>query len=458
MMQGAAVIEARGVSKGFDRQRGQLHRLWRVLAGSAPDNAFWALRDVDLTVGQGEAVGIVGRNGSGKSTLLQILCGTLEPTAGRVARSGRISAMLELGAGFNPDFTGRENAGLSATAQGLTARQVDDRMDGIAAFADIGPYFDRPLREYSSGMQARLAFAVAIHVDATVLVVDEILSVGDSAFQRKCRGHMQAFLDSGGTVIFVSHDPGAVTELCKRAVWLEAGRKMMDGNAVAVMKAYVDSLYGIGADGDGSAAGRQEAPADDAYWTGRARMEVSAFLPDSPAHGFGGCRIEDCFLSRDGSTPAFSILAGETVTLHVRARAGRQIDSPIVGFMFRDSAGQNLFGDNTYLAYRDRPVSVPPGRLFEARLSFVMPYLPAGRYSFAPSVIEGTQQNHVHLDWREEAVFVDVTASPVRAGKVGLVMKSIVTEPADFSQNTQTSGQVAGQAPDGASPARRKNG
>ncbi len=431
MSLGDIVIEARGITKGFDHQRGQVQRLMRVLAGSPPDRAFWALNGVDLSVYKGEAIGIVGRNGSGKSTLLQILCGTLQPTTGTVERTGRISAMLELGAGFNPDFSGRENAELSAAAHGLAAGDIETRMPGIEAFADIGIYFDRPLREYSSGMQARLAFAVAVHVDASILIVDEILGVGDSAFQKKCQNFMQGFLDGGGTVIFVSHDPGAVTSLCRRAIWLEEGHKVMDGDAAVVMKSYVDALFGISHEVavDGRQPDALEPPqGDDVIWAGSVRMEVSPFMPDSPSHGIGGCRIEDCYLSHEGSGPAYLVTAGKAVTLHVIARAERRIDSPIVGFMLRESDGQNLFGDNTFLTYRDRPVSVPAGRLFEARLSFVMPYLPRGRYSIAPSVIEGTQQNHVHLDWREEAVFVEVTASPIRAGKIGLVMKSILRE------------------------------
>ncbi|KJS18018.1 MAG: hypothetical protein VR78_05335 [Hoeflea sp. BRH_c9] len=425
------MIEARGVSKSFDRGRGQLSRLWRTFAGTGAENAFWALRDVDLDVRGGEAIGIVGRNGSGKSTLLQILCGTMRPTSGTVKTRGRISAMLELGAGFNPAFTGRENVRLSAAAHGLDAPTIAARMDSIEEFADIGLYFDRPLHEYSSGMYARLAFAVSAHVDAAILIVDEILGVGDSAFQKKCQRFMHGFMNGGGTIVFVSHDPGAVTALCKRACWLEAGRKMEDGVATKVMKSYVDSIYSLSGPPDrtGDAdAGEINDPAvggQDPYWGASNRISISRFSGDAPRHGFGGCLIEDCFISSSGSTLCQSVTGGSPVTLHIRARATRRIDCPIAGFIFRQSDGQNLFGDNTYLTYKDNPLSVLPGQVFEAKLSFVMPYLPPGRYSIAPSIIEGTQHSHVHLDWREEALFLDVVSSPVRSGKVGLVMKSI---------------------------------
>ena len=181
---------------------------------------FYALRDISFDVSRGETVGIIGRNGSGKSTLLQIIAGTLSPSEGQVSVRGRVAALLELGAGFNPDYTGRENAYLNAQLLGLSKSQVDERFEDIAAFADIGEFIDQPVKVYSSGMYVRLAFAVVAHVDADVLIIDEALAVGDAFFTQKCMRFLRSFM-SRGTVLFVSHDTGSVRNLCNRAIWLE---------------------------------------------------------------------------------------------------------------------------------------------------------------------------------------------------------------------------------------------
>lgn len=190
---------------------------------------FWALRDISLEVARGETVGIIGRNGSGKSTLLQIICGTLDPTSGSVETVGRVAALLELGAGFNPEFSGRENVYLNATVLGLTQQQVDERFDRIAAFADIGEFLEQPVKIYSSGMYARLAFAVAINVDPDILIVDEALAVGDEPFQRKCFARIEAIKNQGGTILFVSHSGSTIINLCNRAILLNKGQQLFSG-------------------------------------------------------------------------------------------------------------------------------------------------------------------------------------------------------------------------------------
>lgn len=199
---------------------------------------FWALNDVSFDIRPGETVGIIGRNGAGKSTLLQMLCGTLMPTGGDITVNGRVAALLELGSGFNPEFTGRENVYMNAGILGLTRRQVDDRFEQIVAFADIGDHLDQPVKTYSSGMYVRLAFAVVVHVDADILIVDEALAVGDMYFQAKCMAHMRELMESGVTVLFVSHDIGAVKALCARAIYLEDGEVARVGNVDEVVEAY----------------------------------------------------------------------------------------------------------------------------------------------------------------------------------------------------------------------------
>lgn len=206
-------------------------------------NEFWALRDVSFDVKRGETVGIVGRNGSGKSTLLQMICGTLTPTLGSISVRGRIAALLELGAGFNPEFTGKENVRLSGLLYGLTEEELRERYDAILEFAQIGDFINQPVKTYSSGMVVRLGFAVAINVDPEILVVDEALSVGDELFQRKCFARIEAIRESGATILFVSHAASAVVELCDHALLIDAGELLVQGTPKFVVSRYHKLLY-----------------------------------------------------------------------------------------------------------------------------------------------------------------------------------------------------------------------
>jgi len=222
-----------------------LPKLHRIARRDAREyfKEFWALRDVAFDVRRGETVGIIGRNGSGKSTLLQIICGTLAPTTGSVEVKGRVAALLELGAGFNPEFTGRENVFLSGLLYGISERELRDRYDAILDFAEIGDFIDQPVKTYSSGMMVRLAFSVAINVDPDILVIDEALSVGDELFQRKCFARIESIRDSGTTILFVSHAAGAVIELCDRALLIDAGELLVEGPPKFVINRYHKLLY-----------------------------------------------------------------------------------------------------------------------------------------------------------------------------------------------------------------------
>jgi lipopolysaccharide transport system ATP-binding protein len=204
---------------------------------------FWALRDVSFEVKKGETVGIIGRNGSGKSTLLQMICGTLNPSSGSIKTNGRIAALLELGSGFNPEFTGRENVYLNAAVLGLGKEETDQRFDEIVAFAEIGEFIEQPVKSYSSGMMVRLAFAVAINVDPQILVVDEALSVGDELFQRKCFSRIEAIRAAGATILFVSHSGGTVVELCDRALLIDTGERLAMGYPKQMVARYQKLLY-----------------------------------------------------------------------------------------------------------------------------------------------------------------------------------------------------------------------
>jgi len=234
----------------YDQPRDRLKQFilprLRCAVGQPPKQyfrEFWALKDVSFEVKKGETVGIIGRNGSGKSTLLQMICGTLNPTGGCIQTHGRIAALLELGSGFNPEFTGRENVYLNGAVLGLSKEEIDQRFDDIASFAEIGDFINQPVKTYSSGMMVRLAFAVAINVAPEILIVDEALSVGDELFQRKCFSRIEAIRASGATILFVSHSGGQIVELCDRAVLMDAGEKITSGSPKQIVGRYQKLLY-----------------------------------------------------------------------------------------------------------------------------------------------------------------------------------------------------------------------
>lgn len=226
----------------YDSPRDRLKELLS-LRGKAYHKEFYALNDVSFTVEKGQTVGIIGRNGSGKSTLLQIICGVIRPTSGSVQINGRVAALLELGTGFNPEFTGRENVYMNAALLGLSKEEIDFKFDDIAQFADIGEFIEQPIKTYSSGMVVRLAFAIAINVDPEVLVVDEALSVGDELFQRKCFSRIATIKEAGATILFVSHSGGTVVELCDGAVLMDAGEKLAVGAPKRIVGYYQKLLY-----------------------------------------------------------------------------------------------------------------------------------------------------------------------------------------------------------------------
>lgn len=276
----APVIEVAGLSKCFhtyarpgDRLRQALVPPLQRWMGREPTqyySEFWALRELSLSVGRNETVGIVGRNGSGKSTLLQCICGTLTPTLGTVRTQGRVAALLELGSGFNPEFSGRDNVFMNGAVLGLSRTEVEQRFDDIAAFADIGAFLEQPVKTYSSGMAVRLAFAVAINLNPDVLVVDEALSVGDELFQRKCFARIETLKADGMTVLFVSHSGATVVELCDRAVLLDGGELLSMGKPGEVVSRYQKLLY---------------APASERQ---RVRAEIAASLQGGGPGGAGG--------------------------------------------------------------------------------------------------------------------------------------------------------------------------
>lgn len=401
---------------------------------------FWALKEISFEIKRGESVGIIGRNGSGKSTLLQLICGTLTPSVGSIEINGRVAALLELGAGFNPEFSGRENVYLAASLYGLEPNIIATRFDDIVAFADIGDFIEQPVKTYSSGMFLRLAFAVIAHVDADILVIDEALAVGDAFFIQKCMRFLRRFMQNG-TLLFVSHDSSAVVNLCRRAIWLEQGRVKAVDTSKAVTEQYLAAFYaaqqgqskdrpapGKPANGKLSASrGKRDQRADFVNCSNlRNDLEVFAFAPpEASAFGLRGATIEDVRFTDRAGNPLIWIVGGEEVSLEVEIQAHQLIAGAIVGFYVNDRLGQTVFGDNTYLSYADEPFYVREGVRFVAKFEFAMPILPRGKYTVTVAIAEGTQSEHVQHHWIHDALLIESHSSSACTGLVGIPMDSI---------------------------------
>jgi lipopolysaccharide transport system ATP-binding protein len=414
---------------------------------------FWALRDVSFGVQRGETVGIIGRNGSGKSTLLQLICGTLHPTLGSVSVHGRIAALLELGAGFNVEFTGRENVYLSGLLYGIPEGELQKRFQSIVEFADIGDFIDQPVKTYSSGMYVRLAFAIIAHLDADTLVIDEALSVGDARFTQKCMRFLRDF-QKRGTLLFVSHDAGAVINLCQRAIWLEKGSAVMDGPARLVVESYLAEQHAADrsavreavqvrspkgpnvrtSEAAKSGHAEPEAPClGSGGGLSRKSIEIFEFDPNgiSGEFGAGAARIERVALRGANGEVLGSVSGGEVVDLVIEATAAAQMESPIFGFYVKDRLGQQLFGDNTYLAYRHKSVLARQGAKLRARFRFRMPVLPVGDYTVDAAIATGTQEDHTQQHWIRDALVFKASDSSMRHGLVGVPMHEIEIEQLD---------------------------
>lgn len=397
---------------------------------------FWALKDVSFEVKRGETVGIIGRNGSGKSTLLQMICGTLNQTRGSIQTYGRIAALLELGAGFNPEFSGRENVYMNGAVLGLSKEEIDQRFDDIAEFADIGDFIEQPVKTYSSGMMVRLAFAVIAHVDADILVIDEALAVGDAFFTQKCMRFLRAFMKNG-TILFVSHDTGSVRNLCNKAIWLEKGSILQQGTPKDVCENYLEAFYEAqqGKSTTTRIKATKQSQSIEVVKDQRQEfinasnlrndLKLFEFDPDAPSFGKGRAQITSVqFLNAQGHPLAW-IVGGEEVLLKVEVIAHSMLDSPIIGFHVKDKLGQALFGDNTHLSYMENPVVCEDGDRLVAEFTFLMPRLAAGDYSVSVAIANGSQQDHVQHHWIHDAIYFKSESTSVASGLIGIPMSNI---------------------------------
>lgn len=384
-------ISAKGVGKTYPIYDKPHHRLFELIVpgarGGRYRTEFHALKDIDLEICKGQTVGIVGRNGSGKSTLLQILCGTLAPTTGSVEVSGRLAALLELGAGFNPEFTGLENVYLNATILGMDRPAIDAQLDAILAFADIGDFIHQPVKNYSSGMYVRLAFAVAINVMPDILVVDEALSVGDEAFQRKCFARIEQIRDAGATVLFVSHSAATVVDLCDRAILLDAGEVLATGTPKRVVSLYQKLIFApaekrgdlrevIRASGM-SPSGAQELPgsASDREARDAAADAVRAWYDPhlqpaaSIAYEHQGAVIEDPHLRTPDGRRVNMLVHGEEYIYGYRVEAKRMLARVRCGMMIRTTTGIEIAGAATDPSLQHMQL-VPAGAIVNVSFRF----------------------------------------------------------------------------------------
>ena len=389
-------VAVQHVSKVYRLYSRPSDRLFDILPffPQRPHTDFWALRDVNFTVERGESLGIIGPNGSGKSTLLQIMSGILQPTSGRVLARGRVAALLELGAGFNPEFTGRENVFLNGEIMGLSRREIERAFPSIAAFADIGDFIDRPVREYSSGMYVRLAFSIAIHVEPEILVIDEVLAVGDAIFANRCLRRLEEIKAAGVTVVFVSHDLGLVKRMADRAVFLLNGRIEAAGSAADVTNRYVGLVH--------SRQGELPPAEND----GRRSIH---------GHGDGASRIVDVVMVNHRGEPTSSVESGERVTVRVTVKFERDSEHPVAGMLIRNRLGIDVHGTNTRVEQKDLG-DFRGGDRLDIEFAFDC-LLTRGEYTLTVAMQhwDGTSQ-----DWRDDLLAFTVTDTRDLAGLADL--------------------------------------
>lgn len=488
-------VRVRHVSKvyrlwGSPRDR-LIYPLKRVLTSLLPlgmrkaDNKlpgyheFHALHDVSFEIRKGESWGFIGVNGSGKSTLLKIISGNLRPSAGTVEVDGKV-AILDYGSGFNGEFTGRENIYIKGSLLGLNKKQLDERVQSIEQFADIGEFIDQPVKTYSSGMTARLGFAIMAHVDADILITDEALAVGDAFFIQKCMRHIRSFLKQG-TFLFVSHSANDVMSLCDHAIWLDRGGTVRIGKASEICQAYLRSIERRNSEGflaeesttPEFESGSDETPGrkDQIECVGAAEVQrpskkisVSAdalavlknhYAPPAVLSQVLPCRMTiidilepvasaENALSADGAVGGGSIfsvtitddqgralpsvLGAEIVCITVRAIAEKVILRPILGFQLKNHLGLPLIAENTFLATREQDIGLQPGDVIAARFRFLMPLVSAGDYVIRAGLADGVEDNNALIDVKHEALLLRCETSGHRHGLVGVPMLDIEVE------------------------------
>ena len=390
---------------------------------------FWALKDVSFEVKKGETVGIIGRNGSGKSTLLQLICGTLNPTCGRIQANGRIAALLELGSGFNPEFTGRENVYMNAAVLGVSREEVDARFNEITAFADIGDFIDQPVKSYSSGMFMRLAFSVSINVSPDILIVDEALAVGDVKFQAKCFERLKRLKDEGTSILLVTHSTEQIVTHCSKAVLLDGGQVCEAGDPKHAVNRYLDMLFGKPKKAeaqDDSKSGSEETPPslsfplNDLDYKNDVFSTRPGYNPHEYRWGDGAAKITDYRFVAGGEAYPSAISTGQQVELAVAIRFVRALHRPILGITIKTKEGVTVYGTNTEMLdieeFKSRGAE---NDMLAARASFVCQLAP-GDYFISVGIATRHGEEIIPHDRRYDSIHFQVRPTQTFFGLVNL--------------------------------------
>jgi ABC-type polysaccharide/polyol phosphate transport system ATPase subunit len=368
---------------------------------------FWALRDVTFQVRRGETFCIIGENGSGKSTLLQLVAGILQPTAGAIGVHGRVAALLELGTGFNPEFTGRANVYLNAAILGLTTRQIDERYDEIESFADIGEFIDQPVKTYSSGMVVRLAFAVAIHVEPEILLVDEALAVGDAGFRQRSMRKVHELRARGVTILFVSHSVGDVKAIGDRALWLNHGCLADLGDPAQVVGGYLAAM----AERDTNYQLRHSRSATGLQPDTAGSPERVNTIPNiDHRYGDGRGEVLGIAVLNEHGQPLHLLEPESRIVVRITARANEDLSRPIVGFVVRNQLGIDFSGTSTAREGHDLP-PLRAGEILTVDFCIDVPELYPAAFSFSPSISDGSIAASTVCDWIDNAVALQMERS-----------------------------------------------
>lgn len=424
-------LEANGLSKCFrvfERPSDHLKEILS-LGRRCYHTPFWAVRDVGFEVESGGCLGIIGENGSGKSTLLRIVAGVIRPTSGEFRVSGRVSALLELGAGFNPEFTGRENVFLNASILGFNDMEIQDRMPEIEAFAEIGEFIGRPIKTYSTGMFVRLAFAVAIHMDPDILIVDEALSVGDYFFQQRCIRKIHELKGRGVTILFVSHDLEAVRSLADRTIWMEHGEVRALGVTNEVVSAYLATMVTKGRDESmrDRPIGQPLVSASRLELSADALCQMPEFIETMPNidQRFGNRKamVRGIGIFSDHGAQVASAAQGNRICVRISAEFLDHVERPNVGFILRNRLGEDVTGTNTLFEGETLPPAEVGNRL---SVDFVMdvPFLQAGFYYFSPAVADGKLDQYEVCDWVDNAYAIEVIERSTTYGNMRIPVKA----------------------------------
>jgi len=411
-------LQVANVGKAYRIYNKNTHRLYQFFLPKKVKlySEFWAVKNVSFQINKGETVAILGRNGAGKSTLLQLISNTLSPTTGEIYRKGKIAALLELGAGFNNEFTGRENIYISGAIYGLSRTEIDAKFTDIESFADIGTFIDQPVKNYSSGMFVRLAFALIVNVDAEILIIDEALAVGDVFFQQKCMRFLRGFQDNGGTILFVSHDTAAVMALCDKAILLRRNASgdtyVTEGKAETVCHEYLKELY---ADPERLKNNSQtskikshtHAKIIEGDSISPSLYFVSDFNSAAESFGRGGGSIKHAEVQDPDGSRVKNISSGQEIKICISIEAESYIENPAVGLILKDSKGQFLFTESTDPHFRLASLSMNEGEKVNVYFTLKMPVLIRGVYSIDFAFANGVGDDHYQLHWIHDAVVIE---------------------------------------------------